>query len=459
MRTLLINPPWVRRHGNIWQDVASVMPPLGLAWLAAQLERAGHPVDILDAHAERQGWDSLPARLRSFGPRQVVGITATTSLIGNALALARLARTEFPEALIVLGGVHPTVLPEEVLAEPCVDLVVRGEGELTLLDIVSGLDWRTIAGVSFRDGNRFVHNPDRALVQDLDSLAPPAYHLLPMDRYYPAAGAYRRLPAISMLATRGCPGRCTFCYRLFGSRIRTRSGRRLAEEAVMLQERFGIREICFYDDTFTVVRKEVLAFLDGLEELKADLTWSCFSRVDSVDEPTLRRMKTSGCHQIMYGVESANPDILKNIGKRITTAKVEEAVAMTKRVGIDVRAAFMIGNPGETAESMEETMRFAIRLNPDLVIFNIATPFPGTEMFRWADEQGLITTKDWEDYDLSRPVMTLPTLSRQEMERFYSSAYRRFYLRPAYVLQRLGKIRSLADVLQAVRGVRAVLNV
>ncbi|MBA4356648.1 MAG: hypothetical protein C0405_02855 [Desulfovibrio sp.] len=459
MRTLLINPPWVRRQGNIWQDVASVMPPLGLAWLAAQLERADHPVAILDAHAERQDWETLPARLQGFGPLDVVGITATTSLIGNALALARLVRALFPKALVVLGGVHPTVLPEEVLAEPSVDLVVRGEGELTLLDIVSGADWRMIPGVSFRDGAGFVHNPDRELVPDLDSLAQPAYHLLPMSRYYPAAGAYRRLPAISMLATRGCPGRCTFCYRLFGKRIRTRSGRRLAEEARMLQDRFGIREICFYDDTFTVVRKEVEAFLDGLRDLKVDLTWSCFSRVDAVDEDILRRMKQAGCHQIMYGVESASPEILRNIGKRITLEKVEDAIRMTKRVGIDVRAAFMIGNPGETRQSLEDTMNFAIRLNPDLVIFNIATPFPGTEMFQWAEEHGLLTTKDWEDYDLSRPVMTLPTLAQADLERFYSRAYRRFYLRPGYILQRLGKIRSLSDMAQALRGVRAVLNV
>lgn len=458
-RTLLINPPWVRRNGNIWQDVASVMPPLGLAWLAAQLEQANFPVEILDAHAERLGWDNLADRLRSYGPREIIGITATTSLIGNAMALARMARAEFPQALIVLGGVHPTVLPEEVLAEPCVDLVVRGEGELTMLEIVSGVVIPTIKGISFRDGERFVHTPDRPLVSNLDDLAPPAYHLLPMDKYYPAAGAYRRLPAISMLATRGCPGRCTFCYRLFGNRIRARSGRKLAEEAKMLQDRFGIREICFYDDTFTAVRKEVEAFLDGLRDLKVDLTWSCFSRVDAVNEGLLQRMKEAGCHQIMYGVESASPEILRNIGKHITPEKVEKAIQLTKRVGIDVRAAFMIGNPGETVQSLEDTMDFAIRLTPDLVIFNIATPFPGTEMFKWADEHGLLLTKDWEDYDLSKPVMRLPTLERKDLEKFYSSAYRRFYLRAGYVLQRLGKLRSFSDVAQAIRGVRAVLSV
>lgn len=458
-KTLLINPPWYRRDGNIWHDIASVMPPLGLAWLAAQLEREGLPVAVLDTHAERLDWDALTKRLREYDSLDVVGITSTTGIVGMALEVARIVREEHPNATIVLGGVHPTVLPEEVIADPNVDIVVRGEGEMTMLDIVSGVDKQDIDGITYINEDSIVHNPDRELVKDLDSLAPPAYHLLPMDRYYPAAGASKRLPAISMLATRGCPGRCSFCYRLFGKRIRTRSGRRLAEEAKMLQDRFGIKEICFYDDTFTVNRREVLAFLDGLEDLSVDLTWSCFSRVDSIDEELLIRMKNSGCHQIMYGVESASPEILENIGKKITIAKVEEAIAVTKKVGIDVRAAFMIGNPGETKQSLEDTMELAIKLNPDLVVFNIATPFPGTEMFRWADERGLLTTKNWEHYDFSRPIMTLPTLTSEDLESFYSKAYRRFYLRPAYIWQRLRKIRSWGDIAQLLRGARAVLNV
>ncbi|MBU1228834.1 MAG: B12-binding domain-containing radical SAM protein [Proteobacteria bacterium] len=459
MRTLLINPPWIRRHGNIWLDIASVMPPLGLAWLAAQLERQGHPVTILDAHAERLDLPMIATRLRDLGHFDLVGITATTSLITNALAIARIARSEYPEARIMLGGVHPTVLPEEVLSDPNVNLVVRGEGEMTLLEIVAGADLRDIQGISFRDGSGFVHTPERPLVQDLDSLAPPAYHLLPMSRYYPAAGAYRRLPAVSMLATRGCPGRCTFCYRLFGSRIRVRSGRLLAQEAKNLQDRFGIREISFYDDTFTVFRKEVEAFLDGLEEFGVDISWSCFSRVDAVDEDLLRRMKASGCHQIMYGVESADPDILRNIGKRITTEKVEHAVRMTQKAGIDVRAAFMIGNPGETPASMEATFQFALRLNPDLVVFNVATPFPGTEMHAWADERGYLSTKDWREYDFSRPIMNLPTVTHAELSAFYKNVYRRFYLRPGYVALRASKLRSLNDLVQAWRGVRGVLHI
>ena len=435
------------------------MPPLGLAWLAAVLEQAGHEVRILDAYAERVGIDRLPQVLRAMDQPQLVGISATTPQFYPALAAAKVAKDVFKEARVVLGGVHPTVLPEEALACPEVDWVVRGEGERTILDLAAELAPETIDGLSHRQDGRIVHNPDRELIADLDSLPTPAYHLLPMERYYPAAGAYKRLPAISVLATRGCPGKCTFCYRMTGARVRTRSGRRVAEEIKFLQERYGIREICFYDDTFTAIKKEVWAFLEAIDDLKMDLAWSCFSRVDAVEEDLLRAMVRRGCHQIMFGVESASPVILANVRKRTSLDRVEAAVSMAKRAGLDVRAAFMLGNPGETEQTMQETLDFAIKLNPDIVVFNITTPFPGSEMFTWADQEGYLTTKDWSKYDLAHSVMRLPTVTPEQIQAFYRKAYRRFYLRPSYLGMRLAKLRSLQDIKDAFRAAKGVLGI
>ena len=189
----------------------------------------------------------------------MVGITATTPIISNAREIARKARILWPDCQIVMGGVHPTVLPEETLSEPVVDVVVRGEGEITITDLANGKSLKDIRGISWRQDGQIVHNPEQVLIEDLDSLPMPAYHLLPMDKYYPSAGATKRLLAISMLTTRGCPGRCTFCYRIFGKKLRVRSGRKVAEEARHLQDNYGIKEICFYDDTFTVFNKEAIA--------------------------------------------------------------------------------------------------------------------------------------------------------------------------------------------------------
>jgi len=435
------------------------MPPLGLGWLATALERDGHDVRIFDAHAERMFVEDIPGYLHEHGPFELIGITATTPLINNALEITRLVKRELPYCRTVLGGVHPTVLPDESVAEPSVDIVVRGEGEETIRQIAAGTSPEEIAGISFRSDRQHVHNPDRELMADLDALGFPAYHLLPMDKYRPAAGAAKRLPATSVLATRGCPGRCTFCYRLFGHRLRYRSGRHVAEEVKLLQDRYGIREICFYDDTFTAVRKEVQNFCRAVKELGLSLTWSCFSRIDTFDEETFGLMREAGCHQVMYGVETCNREILSNINKRTDPDTVEGVIRATQRVGMEVRAAFMLGNPGETEETMEQNIRFAIALNPDLVVFNVTTPYPGTEMFSWADERGLLRTKDWDAYDLSQPVMDLPTVSSETIARYYRKAHRRFYFRPRYVGKRLLRLRNRQEWSSAWRGLRSLLGV
>jgi radical SAM superfamily enzyme YgiQ (UPF0313 family) len=460
VRVLLINPPWViHNRKNVWKSVASIMPPLGLAWLAAVLEQDGHDVSILDAHAEFLSLDDVLCRVRDRGRLDLVGLTATTPLIGNALAIARRLRQQSPAARIVLGGVHPTVLPEEVLGEPAVDVVVRGEGERTLSDLAAAKPLEAIAGISYRVEGKVIHNPDRELIGDLDALPFPAYHLLPMKQYRPAAGAAKRTPATSVLATRGCPGRCTFCYRIFDNRLRCRSGGKVAEEVKLLQERYGIREVCFYDDTFSAVKREVQAFCRAIGEMKLDLTWSCFSRIDTYHEETFRMMKEAGCHQVMVGVESANPAILRNINKRIDVEKVAGTVRSMQKLGLQVRAAFMLGNPGETEETMKENIRFAIDLDPDLAQFNITTPFPGTEMFRWAEENQCLLTRRWDDYDLSKPVLRLPTVSPEAVQRYYDKAHRSFFLRPKFLFRRLSRMRNFTELTSALRGLRLLLKV
>jgi radical SAM superfamily enzyme YgiQ (UPF0313 family) len=169
-------------------------------------------------------------------------------------------------------------------------------------------------------------------------------------------------------------------------------------------------------------------------------------------------MKDVGCHQIMFGIESASRSILENIRKKTDLETAISAVRAAKKARIDVRAAFMIGNPGETQQSMDETLRFAIRLNPELAIFNVTTPYPGTEMFDWADRNGYLTTRNWNHYDLCHPVMKLPTVTPQEISRFYQKAYRRFYLRPGYVLKRLWKLRTMTDFASALAGLKGVMR-
>jgi len=443
---LFINPPRYRKSGNIWKYVSACLPNFGPALLASLAREKGFTASILDCDALQIGLDKIEEYLAEASPR-FVGITATTVLIDNALELAEILKKRYPDTKIIIGGVHATVKPEEVIASKWVDYIIMGEGENSILELLSDKNPDEIKGIGFKKNGRFFINPSQETIPDINVFPFPAYDLLPMDKYHPALGTYKRKPSFGIITSRGCPGRCTFCRgNMLGDRIRFRTAEKIIEEIIYLQKNYGIKDITFYDDTFTADKKRVKDFCDLVLKNNLDLTWSCFSRVDTIDFETLKEMKGAGCYQVMYGVESATPQILENIKKRITLQKVEEAVANTKKAGIEVRLAFMLGLPGETEETMKKTIKYAISLDPDLVTFNITTPYPGTEMFSWASENSHLIHKNWAEYDLAKPVMELPTVSSEKVLYYYKKAYRQFYFRPSYLLKRLLKIRSFEDL-------------
>lgn len=445
MDILFLNPPWHKKSGNIWKSVSSCMPPFGLGILAALARENGFSAAIIDYNAEQTGLDRAREYLPSSAPK-FIGITATTILIDSALGLAKMAKKKYPETKIIIGGVHATVMPKEVLACPEVDYVLIGEGENSLLELLAGKEPQIIRGIGFKNNGKIILNPPQSIIPDLNVFPIMAYDLLPMAKYYSAPGSYKREPSFGMITSRGCPGRCTFCNGdLFGAVIRFRSAEKIVEEIKFLQENYGIKDIVFYDDTFTSNRKRVKEFCSLIAENNLDLTWSCFSRVDTVDLEILKEMKKAGCHQVMYGVESGDPQILNNLNKKISLREVEETVAATKKAGLAVRLAFMLGNPGETEQTLKKTIKYAIDLDPDLVSFNITTPYPGTQMFAWAQDHNYLANKNWEDYNLSKPVMTLPTVDSKKILHYYKKAHRQFYFRPSYIIKRLIKMRSFED--------------
>lgn len=459
MRVLLIDPPWVvENEANIWSSVRSCLPCLGLATIAACLLRDGHEVTVLDCTAEQLLPAEAGRRMAASAPPDYVGVTATCATFENALAMAKISKELFPNAMVVFGGPHPTVDPEAALASGVVDAVAIGEGEETMSEIVSGKALREVDGIVWRDGDAPVHNPHRPPLKDLNSLPYPAYELLPMDKYRPAVGSYKSLPAMSMFATRGCPGRCTFCHRLFGGKLRARSAKNIAGEIRLLNERYGIKEIMFYDDTFTFFEKEVRELCRILIEEGPKVDWSCFTRVDRVDEEMLRLMKRSGCHLILFGVESSDPQILKNIRKGIVLEDAKKAVKLARKVGIRTRASFMFGNPGETKETVEATIRFAKELDPDQVQFNLTTAYPGTELYAWAKEHGYLATDKNVGWSMSDHNLVLPTISPEELAQAYRRAHSSFYVRPKVILRRLLDVRSPAQLGQEVKGGLAVLK-
>ncbi|MGN7613667.1 B12-binding domain-containing radical SAM protein [Magnetococcales bacterium HHB-1] len=459
MKVCLINPPWYTKSGNIWSQIRSTMPPLGLLYIAAIIEQ-DHEVEVIDFQALMIDWEETKKRIESTA-FDIYGITASTPTINYAFKLADVIKTCHPKSKVVLGGVHPTSLPEESLSHQSIDYVIRGEGEENFPKLLAGEALENIQGLSYRhtDGS-IKHNYPDGIYHNLDNLPYPAYHKVDLTQYKPAIGAFKRLPGINMTATRGCPAKCTFCNSA-EIKLRKRSAEHIFREMRMLSEKYGIREISFYDDTFTVFPSNIIRLCNLLIEHQVDLTWSCFARVDYVNHELLSHMKRAGCHQVMYGIESSSPEILRNIKKTTSKSyhrKAIDALKMTHEVGITSRCTFMFGNPGETEESIDETIEYAKQLDPDIALFNITTPYPGTEMFSWAKEKGYLLTENWDEYDLHDPVMKLPTISPEVIQKKYREAFIKFYFRPSKVFKWLRKQKSLADFSIFLQGSRALLS-
>lgn len=460
-RVLLINPAFLPTQKNIWSEVSCAYPPLGLAYAAALLEQKLIHVQILDLKVTPLTSDQFIEKLRVFQP-DMIGISATTPTIKEAWDIAETTKKNLPTSIVVLGGVHPTVMPEESLNKPFIDAIAHGEGEYTFIDLCLYDTFADIQGISYKKNGKIIHNPNRPPIQNLDELPFPAYHLLDIKKYHPPLGNYKQLPSMIMLTTRGCPGRCTFCYSgIKEKNIRTRSAENIIAEIQYLKKHYGIKEISFYDDVFTLFKDKVRKLCQTLINEHYNITWTCMTRINLVDEEILRLMKKAGCHQICYGIESADETILKNIQKDLNLAQARDVIAMTKRVGIRTRISLMFGNPGETEETMQKTINFALETNPDIVMFNVATAYPGTEMHTWAKQHGLLTEKPWTEYDMGQYTLQLPNVSEAQVQTYYKRAYKQFYFRPRYILQRLLNTQSWYDIkenMHAVKGLARFMN-
>ncbi|GAG09913.1 unnamed protein product, partial [marine sediment metagenome] len=266
---------------------------------------------------------------------------------------------------IILGGAHATLLPNETLVSaPEIDVVVKGEGENTFIELLQALEYKRplskILGISYRKDGKTVSTPERSTNVDLDSLPFLAYHLLPWQRYKPHPPHGRALPFTAMITSRGCPYRCSYCSKpIFGNKFRGQSPERVVEEIAYYKDNFGVKEIAFYDDVFTLNKKRAHAIADEIIKRGLKICWTCETRVNLVDKELLRHIKQSGCYAIAYGIESASQEILDALNKDITFEQVEEAVGIAQEVGLQIIGYFMIGSPGESPETIAKTIQFA----------------------------------------------------------------------------------------------------
>ncbi|MHB0914545.1 MAG: B12-binding domain-containing radical SAM protein [Thermoleophilia bacterium] len=457
MKILLIDVPFgseaIGGKKKNFSSVINVIPPLGLAYLAAVAENGGHEVRVIDSAMEPDP-DAIRLSLKSFAP-DVVGLGATTPSLKSAEITARLVRREAPGAAIVLGGPHPTAMPAATAATGIFDFLVVGEGEETFAELLRYLDGgpgrpEDIDGLAFcRDGAVTV-TPPRRHITDLDSLPFPARHHFPrLADYRPTPASYRRLPLAHVMTSRGCPSGCRFCDRaVFGEKYRTRSADNVMAEIEALISTQGVREIRFFDDTFTLNRKRVEAICGALKALRPRLSWTCLTKVTAVKPDLLRLMRESGCWQVLFGLESGDDRVLATLGKKTTVEQNRRAVNWAREAGLRIRGDFLVGSPAETRESLDRTLAFARSLPLDFAHFNKFVPFPGSDFHdqlvgegHCFDFSGGSSVLDHEE------LLYVPEgLNRDELTRFLDRSYKSFYLRPGYIARRLLAMRTLTEL-------------
>lgn len=441
-RIIFINPPVDTTEYDWEYGLGSRLPPIGLCSLAASVRKYGFEVAILDAYNLGLSTQATVKKIMEFSPTHV-GITASTSYVFFAAKLAKMIREDQHQIVTIIGGSHLSAMPHETMEKfPDFDIGVIGEGEETIVELLNlppsllGLD--KVRGIIYRgqDGALKKTQP-RPYLDDLDKLPYPAWDLLQgFPSYYrPSPTNYKRLPIASLVTSRGCPYQCTFCDRtVFGNRYRSFSADYIIGLVKELKYKYGVGEIAFYDDTFTVNGLRLDKICEYFIKNDLKLFWSCLGRVDLVDSKKLKLMKRAGCWLISYGIETASQKILDLYQKKISLLQIKEAIKITKDEGIHTRGFFMIGNPLETEDTIAQLRDLLRRMPLDDIHIGFFTPLPGSELYKSADKYGRFS-RDWRAMDRYALNFIPKSLNKDLLLKYKSKLYRSFYLQPTKLLR------------------------
>ncbi|MEW6675143.1 MAG: radical SAM protein [Nitrospirota bacterium] len=465
-KIVLTTPPITleERYGKLL-GAANTLPSLGILYLAAVLRREGYAVSVIEASSLGLSLRELLDEMIAINP-EYVGISATTLSIFNASALAGEIKKINSNIKIIIGGPHLTAIPEETMGLfKSFDFGVIGEGEETIMELINSLEYGgktpDILGIVFREGNSIIKTAPRIFLDDLDKLPFPAWDILKdfPDKYRPPPFRFKKLPAVYIVTTRGCPYKCIFCDRsVFGNKCRGHSAEYILELIEYLYKRFGIREILIEDDTFVTFKSRLIEICEGIINRGIRISWSCLARADAVTPEILSLMKKAGCWSIGYGIETSDPEVMRFVGKNLDLDRVEQAVRWTRKAGMLSKGFFIIGHPIDTHDTIKRTIDFALRIPLDDISVSMMTPFPGSRLYKIASQYGEFED-DWKKMNELNVVFVPKGLTEDDMHRYSKKMFRRFYLRPRILLNYMKRItenpRSLPVYL---RGLTAFLR-
>jgi len=414
MKVLLINPPGTDQSGFI-------SPSPGLLYLAGNLLK--HSIDVQFVDGCLEGLSAITRAVEEYSP-DIVGIPCLTYYRHRAIEIAQLVKEMRPQVKVVFGGAHASIMYDQLLSNyPCIDYIVIGEGEMTLLELAQGNDVAGIDGLAYREHGAVIKNKTRQYVENLDELPFPAWHLIDFTKYPPWGRGYKnginlgRAPRVPVVFSRGCKGHCDFCSSWWLWRgYRHRSPRNMADELEMLYRTFRMRHFCFVDDAMSVDMQATMELCDEIVARKLKIAFSITTRTDCVDEQLLKKLKAAGCYQIAFGIETGSPELLTKIFKENSVETSEKAIHMAKAEGIRVTALIMVGNIGETYETITDTLNFLKRTQPDELGSGIGLYImPGTKLYRECKHRGVIDDDFWltnEPYRIYTEEHSLEELAR-----------------------------------------------
>lgn len=453
MKILLLNPPFLPRYSRSSRSPATTKGgtfyyPYFLAYCCGVLEKEGFNVKLIDAVAKEWSNSQIIKFVKNFKPQLIVIDTSTPSIY-NDVKVGEKIKDTLPNVHITLVGTHPTALPEETLAlSPKIDSICRSEYDYTVAELASTIEneksLKRVDGLSYRKGNKIIHNKPRELIKNLDELpfVSEVYkkHLNIKDYFY----ASLTYPQVTILTARGCSYSCSFCNIPFKASYRTRSPENVVDEFEYIQDELPeVKEVMIEDDTFPISKTRTIKICNLLIKRKIKLKWSCNARVNT-DFETLKRMKEANCRLLCVGFETPEQKVLDNIHKKTTKDLQIKFMRNANKLGLLVNACFILGLPGDTEQTIKRTIEFAKELNPDTAQFYPIMVYPGTEAYEWAKKNNYLTTEDFSKWvtkeGLHTTTVSRPGLSAKKLVELCDEARKEFYLRPSYVFLKLKQI-------------------
>lgn len=446
----------IRRFPFRWlkiKPLVNVVPSPSLLYLAPFLKDDGHDVTYLEGLF--YSLETTIGKIREINPR-IIGVTLTSVDWENSRWMINELKKNFPEVLIVAGGIHPSLWKEKCFEECSgIDVIAIGEGENTMRELAGCIEkeepLEKVNGLMFKKGDRLVTTEARCITEDINTLPFPSHELADIASYNPSPTFYKSLPHANIIGARGCPYHCTFCHT--ERHVRMRSASNIADEIEILYREHGVTDIAFWDDTFTLSRARAMDFCREMIDRNIRVDWAVNARVDSIDRELLEEMKKAGCWRVLYGIESGVQKNLDTLKKGTTIEQIERAVELTAETGIEAYGTFMFGIPGETYEEGLQTIDFACSIPLDFAVFVNLTPLPGTEVYENLLAGVITPAKFTKNRFNFKNVSFVPEgMTEEQIKYLIQSGHRKFYMRPKLVWKKIRSIRSFFDLSKYIRG-------